>query len=153
MARSTAQSECRELSTGTKISVYRKALPPVHLLDDLLVIDPLQELSGEPDAGGLAAATQLVEEAVGDELEPLLDQLVVDPALALDFFGSLELRGKSGLELAEANIVESGGVDVIPSDSAAGFATHLDGAVDSPIGVLRVIDRNENLAVHHYLPE
>src|SRR5437867_5679147 len=33
MARSTAQSECRELSTGTKISVYRKALPPASFME------------------------------------------------------------------------------------------------------------------------
>jgi len=79
----------------------------------------------------------------------------VDLALFLDLFGSLELRGKAGLELAEADIVETGGLDVIAGDSSRPprLATYLDGTIDGPIGVLRVVDGNENLAVHHYLPE
>ena len=77
----------------------------------------------------------------------------MDLALFLDLCGRLELRGEAGFELAEADIVEAGGVDMVTGDSAACFPTHLNGAVDGPIGVLRVVDGNENLAVHHYLPE
>src|SRR3972149_4946232 len=49
----------------------------------------------ECPAALLAALLDLVEERVGDELEALLDQLVVDLALPLDLFRRLELRGKA----------------------------------------------------------
>ena len=77
----------------------------------------------------------------------------MDLALFLDFFGRLELGGEAGLELAEADIVEAGGVDMVAGNAPAGLAAHLDGAVHGPIGVRRVVDRNEYLAVHRYLPE
>ncbi len=77
----------------------------------------------------------------------------MDLALFLDLCGRLELGGEAGLELAEADIVEPSGVDMVAGDSAACFPAHLNGAVDGPIGVLRVVDGNENLAVHRYLPE
>src|SRR6058998_3172343 len=125
----------------------------VHLVDDLFVVDALEQLAGERHSGGLAPLPELVQKAVRDELEAFFDQLVVDLALLFDLGGSLELRGKAGFELAEADIVEAGGVNVIAGDSPPRLATHLDGAIDGPIGVLRVVDGNENLAVHHYLPE
>src|SRR6266550_8347053 len=131
----------------------QSARATIHLVDDLFVVDAFEQLARERHTGRLAALAELIEEAVGDELQTLFDQLIVDFALFLDLCGRLELGGETGLELAEADIVEAGGVYVIPSDSPAGLATHLDGAVDGPIGVLRVVDRNENLAVHHYLPE
>src|SRR3989441_9367459 len=127
------------------------ARSPVHLVDDLLVVDALEQLPGEGDAGGLAFLAQLVQEAVGDELQAFLDQLVVDLALALDLCGCLELRGEAGLELAEADVVEAGGVDVVAGDAAAGLATDLDGPLERPIGVLGVVDGNEDLAVHRHL--
>jgi len=77
----------------------------------------------------------------------------VDLALFLDLCGRLELGGEAGLELAEADIVEPGGVDVIAGDAPACLAAHLDGALNGPIGVRRVVDGNEYLAVHRYLPE
>src|SRR6185436_731142 len=84
-------------------------LAPVQFVHDLFVVDPFQQLAGEIDAGGFAPLTELIQEAVGDELEALLDQLVVDLALALDLFGGLELRGESSLELAETHVMEPRG--------------------------------------------
>jgi len=54
---------------------------------------------------------------------------------------------------AEADIVEAGGVNMVSGNPAVRLLAHLDRAIDGPIGVLRVIDGNENLAVHRYLPE
>ena len=99
-------------------------------------------------AGRLAALAELVEKAVGDELQPLLDELVVDLALSLDLLGRLELRREAGLELAEADVVESRGVDVIPGDPPVGLLTELDRAIDRPVGVLRVVDRHKDFPVH-----
>src|SRR6266550_974752 len=125
----------------------------VHFVDDLFVVDAFEQLAGERHTGRFAALPELIEKAVGDELQPFFDQLVVDFALFLDLFRRLELRGEAGFELAEADIVEAGSVHMVTGDSAACLPTHLNGAVDGPIGVLRVVDGNENLAVHHYLPE
>ena len=94
------------------------AFAAVHLADDLLVVDPLEQLAREVDAGRLAAVADLVEEAVGDQLQALLDQLVVDLALALDLLRRLELRRQPGLELSEAHVVEPGRVDVVGRDPA-----------------------------------
>ena len=117
------------------------------------ISDAFEQLACERHARRFATLPQLIEKAVGDQLQTFFDQLVVDLALFLDFVGGLELRGEAGFELAEANIVKARGIDMIAGDSAVGFPTHLDGAVDGPIGMLRVVDGNENLAVHHYLPE
>jgi hypothetical protein len=95
----------------------RRPGPPVRLADDLLVVDPLEELAGERDPRLAAAPLGLVEEGVRDELEALLDQLVVDLALTPDLVGRLELRGEPRLELAEPDVVEPGGVDVVPGDA------------------------------------
>src|SRR2546425_11434520 len=74
----------------------------VHLVRDLFVIDAFEQLARESHTGRVAPLAQLIEEAVGDELQPLLDQLVMDLALLLDLLGGLEARGETGLELAEA---------------------------------------------------
>ena len=72
------------------------ALPPVHLVDDLLKVDPLEELAPQWDARVGALRLDLVQERVRDQLKTLLDQLVMDLALALDLLGSLKLCGKAG---------------------------------------------------------
>src|SRR5713101_6491412 len=108
---------------------------------------------GSRPAPRFTSFVELIEEAVGEELQTLFDQFIVDLALFLDLCGRLELRGEAGLELAEADIVEAGGVDMVAGNAPAGLAAHLDGAVHGPIGVRRVVDRNEYLAVHRYLPE
>src|SRR5207244_11589674 len=100
----------------------------------------------------LAPLAELIEEAVGDQLQALLDQLVVDLALLLDLFRRLELRGQAGLELAEADVVEAGGVDVVAGDATPGLATQLDRPGDRPVRVLGVVDGDEDLAVHPHLP-
>jgi len=41
---------------------------PVHLLDDLLVVDAFEELANERDARCFAALADLIQEAVGDQL-------------------------------------------------------------------------------------
>ena len=124
------------------------ALAPVHLADDLLVVDPLEQLPREIDAGLLAAVADLVEEAVRDELQALLDQLVVDLALALDLLRRLELRRQPGLELAEAHVVQARRVDVVGRDPALGELGELDRAIDGPVRVLRVVHRHEDFPVH-----
>jgi len=123
----------------------------VHFVDDLFVIDAFEQLPSERHAGRFTPLPELVEKAVGDQLQPLLDQLVVNFALLLDLFRGLELRGKAGLELAEADIVEAGGIDVVSGDPPGRLLTHLDCTINGPVGVLRVVDGNENLAVHRYL--
>src|SRR5439155_497723 len=92
----------------------------IHLVDDLLVIDPLEQLPGDADPRRRALLPELIEEAVGDELQALLDQLVVDLALPLDLVWRLLLRGQAGLQLAEADVVEASGVDVVAGEAAAG---------------------------------
>jgi hypothetical protein len=100
------------------------------------VVDSFQELAGDRDAGPRAALLDLVDEAVGDQLQPLFDQLVVDLPLTLDLVRGLEAGGEPGLELAEANVVQARGVDVVAGHAAAGAATQLDRAIDGPVGVL-----------------
>src|SRR5690606_18300041 len=126
-------------------------LAPVRLADQLLVVDALEELPGERHAGRLAAPLDLVQEAVRDELEPLLDELVVDLPLPLDLFGGLEPGGQAGLELTEADVVEPGSVDVAARDPAPGPAAHLDRALDGPRRVLGVVYGDEDLAIHDHL--
>ena len=106
-------------------------------------------MSATPAAS--AALAELVEEGVGDELQALLDQLVVDLALALDLVGGLKLGGKAGLELAEAHVVEARGVDVVAGDAAVGSLTQLDRPIDGPVGVLRVVDGTKIFPVHRHL--
>src|SRR5262249_33095074 len=97
-----------------------------------------------------AALAHLVQEAVGDELEALLDQLVVDLALLLDLFRGLELGGEPGLELAEPHVVQPCGVDVIAGDAPSRATTQLDGAVHRPVRVLRVVYGDEDLRIHRH---
>ncbi|HYX82962.1 MAG TPA: hypothetical protein VE714_11255, partial [Gemmatimonadales bacterium] len=85
------------------------------------------------DTCRFTALPKLIQKAVRDELKAFFDQLIVDFALLLDLFGSLELRGQAGLELAETDIVKSSGVDVISRDPAAVRLTHFDRTVDRPI--------------------
>jgi len=124
----------------------------VDLVDDLFVVDAFQELASQTHAGRLAALPQLVEKAVRDQLQSLFDQLVVDLALLLDLVGSLEPGREPGFELTKADVVEAGGVDVISGDAAVGLAAQLDGPVDGPVRRTRVVDRDEDLAVHQHLP-
>src|SRR5205814_10080946 len=90
--------------------------------------------------------------AVRYHLQTVYDHLVVDLALLLYLFGSLEPGGEPGLELAKADVVEAGGVDVISGDAAVRLAAQLDGPVHRPVRRARVVDRNEDLAVHQHLP-
>src|ERR1051325_4652041 len=124
----------------------------VHLVDDLFVVDAFQQLARQSHARRLAALPQLVEKAVRDQLQTFFDQLVVNLALLLDLVWGLEPGGKAGLELAKADVVEAGGVDVISGDAACGFATQLDGPVHRPVRRTGVVDRDEDLAVHRHLP-
>jgi hypothetical protein len=89
------------------------------------------------------------QEAVGDQLRAaLLDQLVVDLALALDLIGRLELRGQPGLELPKAHVVEPRRIDVVGGDPALGELGELDRAIDGPVRVLRIVHRHEDFPVH-----
>jgi hypothetical protein len=138
--RLTAEPECAHR--------HEVVVPGVGLANDLLVVDPLDQLPGHRQAGGRALLLHLVEVRVADELESLLDQLVMHLALPFDLFGRLELGGKTGLELAEADVVEPGGVHVVAGEVAAGARAELDGAVDRPVGVLGIVDGNEHFTIH-----
>jgi hypothetical protein len=108
----------------------------IGLADQLLIVDPFEQLPCKLDARLSTPLLDLIEKAVADQLQTLLDQLVVDLALSLDLFGCLELSRESGLELSEANIVKASRVDVITSDPPAGLIGDLDGTIDRPIRVL-----------------
>ena len=120
----------------------------VRLVDDLLVVDALEELPRDGHSGFGTAAVELVQEAVGDELQPLLDQLVVDLPLPADLGRFLELGRKPDLELAEPDVVEARGVDVGAGDAAPEASAEFDGAVDGPVRLARVIDRDKYLSIH-----
>jgi hypothetical protein len=60
----------------------------------------------------------------------------------------LEAGGEAGLELAETNVVEARGVDVVRSHAAAGAAANLQRATYSPVGMRGVVYRYENLSIH-----
>ena len=77
-----------------------------------------------------------------------LDQLVVDLALALDLLLGLELGGQPGLELAEADVVQARGVDVVSGNSSVGMRSELAGAIHRPVRPGRVVYGNEDLTVH-----
>jgi hypothetical protein len=124
-------------------------LAAIHLAHNLLVVDPFEELPRYADTGALAAQRELIEEAVGNELQPLLDQLVVDLSLALDLVLRLELRGESSFELSKPDVVEARGIHVIAGDAAAGRVADFDGALERPIGVWRVVYGNEDFPIWH----
>ena len=129
----------------------KPAGPAVHLVHDLFVVDAFEELAGESHPRGFAALAELVQKAVSYELKAFFYQLVVDLALLLDLLRRLEFRGETGLELAEADVVEAGGIDVVAGDAAAGFAGQLDRPIHGPVGVRRVVDGSEDLTVHRHL--
>src|ERR1041384_6849533 len=124
----------------------------IHLVHDLFVVDPLEELAREIDARRRAALPDLIEKAGGDELQALLDQLVVDLALLLDLFRRLEPGREAGLELAEANVVQPRGVHVVGGEPAARPPAELDRPGDRPVRMRRIVDGNEDLAVQRRLP-
>src|SRR2546429_6273481 len=109
-------------------------------------------MARERDARRLAALPELIEKAVSYQLKAFLNQLVVDLALLLDLFRSLEVGGKAVFELAKPDMVEAGGVHVVAGDAAAGLAAQFDRPVDRPIRMLGVVDGDEDLAVHRHLP-
>jgi len=123
----------------------------IHLAHDLFVVDPFEELAGQRHARGVAPLPDLIEETVGDQLETLLDQLVVDLALLLDFFRGLELSGETGFELAESDVVEARRVYVISSDATAGMTTQLKRPIDGPVRMLGIVDGCEDLTIHRHL--
>ena len=129
--------EARETSAAT-----------VRLVDDFLVVDAFEELPRDGHAGLGTAAVELVQEAVRDELEPLLDQLVVDLALPPDLGRFLELGREPDFELAKPDVVKAGGIDVRAGDAAPEASAEFDGAIDGPVRLARVIDRGKYLSIH-----
>jgi hypothetical protein len=111
------------------------AAPLIGLFGDLFVMDAFQELPSEGDAGMEAALLQLVEKGIGNELQPLLDELVVHLALMFQFLGRLELGRQARLQLTEPHVMQARGIDVIAGDAAAALAAYLDGPVYGPIGI------------------
>src|SRR6058998_97039 len=124
----------------------------VHLIHDFLVVDAFQKLASQADAGRVTPLAELVQKAVGYQLQAFFDQLVVDLALLLDLLGGLKLCGEAGFELPKADVVEAGRVHVVAGDATAGLAAQLDRPVDRPIRMRGVVDGDEDLAVHRHLP-
>ena len=75
----------------------------------------------------------------------------MDPPLPLDLFSALKLSGKARLELTKPDVMEAGGVDVIASDLAARALTDLDGPVHGPVGMVGIVYRYEDFAIHENL--
>jgi hypothetical protein len=124
------------------------ALPPVHLVDDLLKVDPLEELASQWDARIGALRLDLIQERVRNQLKTLLYQLVVNLALALDLLRGLEFCGESRLELPKADVVEARGVHVIAGNSAVGLRADLYRPINGPIRMLGVVDWNNYFPIH-----
>ena len=108
-------------------------LSTIDLVNNFLIVDSLEELSPQRNIRRYAEPLHLVEERVGDELQALLDQLVVDFALPLDLLGRLKSCWKTCLELAESHVVKPRCVDMVARDAPLGFRAQLDGAGHGPI--------------------
>ena len=128
------------------------AFAAVHLADDLLVVDPFEELPRErarrPASQRLSTWSRKLSAMSCSPFSISLSWIL---RCRLISSGGLELGGKPGLELAEAHVVEARGVDVVAGDASVRVATQLDRAIDRPVRVLRVVDGDEDLAIHRHL--
>ena len=143
-------TELRTRLTSQPVGAHRTQIIPVRvdLADDLLEMDPLEQLALYIDVGLDALLFHPVEERVADQLQPLLDQLVVDLPLTLDLFLTLEPGGQPRLQLTKSDIVELGGVNMIAHQPGLELLGELERPVYRVVAFQRVITRDENLFVH-----
>ena len=124
----------------------------VDVLDDDLEVLALEGAADELDVVLLAEGLEDVYVGVGDDLESLGDELVVDLALPLHLVLVAELLGEPGLHLAEADVVHLGGVGVATRDPAPELPRNVDAYDARLVGVVRVVDRDVDLFVHVPFP-
>src|ERR687898_762996 len=120
----------------------------VDVLDDDLEVLAFEGAPHELDVVLLAERLEHVDVGVGDDLESLGDELVVDLALALHLVLVAELLGEPALHLTEAYVVHLGGVGVATRDPSPEGARHVDADDARLVGVVRVVYRDVDLFVH-----
>ena len=89
-----------------------------------------------------------VEVGLGDQLEAIGDEAVVDPALALQLGLVLVLLGEGVLHLLEAVVVQPGGVDVGADNLGPARLGQPDRHLRGGDRVIGVVERQIKLAVH-----
>src|SRR5918998_971698 len=120
----------------------------VHVLDDDLEVLAFQGAAHQLDVVLLAQGLQHVDVGVGDDLQPLGDELVVDLALPLHLVLVAELLGEPALHLPEADVVHLRGVGMTTSYPAPELPRHVDADDARLVGVVRVVYRDVDLFVH-----
>src|SRR5215216_1004646 len=120
----------------------------VHVLDDDLEVLAFEGATHQLDVVFFTERFQHVYIRVGDYLEALGDELVVDLALPLHLVLVAELLGQPALHLPEAHVVHLRGVGVAAGDPATELARHVHPDDARLIGVVRVVYRDVNLFVH-----
>ena len=120
----------------------------VHVLDDDLEVLAFQGAADQLDVVLLAERLQHVYVGVGDDLQALGDELVVDLTLPLHLVLVAELLGETGLHLPEAHVVHLGRVGVTARDPAAELPRHVNANDARLVGVIRVVYRDVDLFVH-----
>ena len=120
----------------------------VHVLDDDLEVLAFQGAPDQLDVVLLAEGFEHVYIRVGDYLQTLGDELVVDLALPLHLVLVAELFWEPALHLPEAHVVHLGGVGVATRYPPAELARHVDSYDARLVGVVRVVYRDVNLFVH-----
>src|SRR5829696_5970346 len=120
----------------------------VHVLDYDLEVLAFQRASHQLDVVLLAERLEHVDVGVGDDLQALGDELVMDLALPLHLVFVAELLGEPALHLAEADVVHLRGVGVATRDPAPELPRHVDPDDARLVGVVRVVDRDVDLSVH-----
>ena len=120
------------------------AFAAVHLADDLLVVDPFEQL---PRQGTPALSQRLPtwsRKLSAMSCRPFSISLSWILRWRLISSGVWNCAGRPGLELAEAHVVEPRRVDVVGRDAALRELAELDRAVDRPVGVLRIVHGHED---------
>src|ERR687897_243677 len=120
----------------------------VDVFDDDLEILAFERAPHELDVVLLAEWFEDVDVGVGDDLQTLGDELVMDLALALHLVLVAELLGEPALHLTEADVVHLGGVGVATGDPAPEPPRHVDADDARLVGVVRVVYRDVDLFVH-----
>src|SRR3712207_1846493 len=120
----------------------------VHVLDYDLEILAFERATHKFDVVLLAEGLQHVYIRVGDDLESLGDELVVDLALALHLVLVAELLGETALHLPEAHVVHLGGVGVATRYPSPELPRHVHPYDARLVGVVGVVYRDVNLFVH-----
>src|SRR2546422_158648 len=118
------------------------------VLDEHLVVLAVDHLALEGEPRGLGAPGHDVEVGIGDELQAHGDQRVVDLPLALELVLVLVLIRQRVLHLLEPVVMEPRRVHVDAGQPGAARPAQLDGQVDRPVRIVRVVHRNADVLEH-----